>query len=91
MTVTSACMIVALPTHVFTLLAPGTYSPEKLVLDHSPAYTFGTKSQVVKVNETPAPGQYRPEKVVLDHKPAFSFGIKHSQHRHLVITGRDQY
>ena len=76
---------------ILNVLAPGAYSPEKVVLDHSPAYTFGTKTQVAKVNETPAPGQYKPECVVLDHKPAFSFGIKHSQHRALIMAGRDQY
>lgn len=36
--------------------APGDYTPEKstqTLLDNSPKYTFGTKTQLAKVQETP--------------------------------------
>lgn len=38
------------------ILAPGDYAPEKsanLLLDHSPKYTFGMKTQTVKPVDTP--------------------------------------
>lgn len=70
------------------VLAPGTYMPEKVVLDHSPAYSFGAKTAIEKVNDTPAPGTYKPEQVILDHPPAYSFGIKHSQHRSVIMSTR---
>lgn len=60
----------------FISIAPGAYEPEKVNLDSSPSYSFGTKNYNVAENKYPAPGAYEPEKVNLEHSPAYSFGIK---------------
>lgn len=36
-------IILDLVSHSKTILAPGTYMPEKVNLDHTPSYTFGIK------------------------------------------------
>lgn len=47
-------------------------------LDHTPAYTFGSKRKELVRNDTPAPGHYEPEKARLDHSSAaYTFGMKH--------------
>ena len=35
------------------LLAPSAYMSEKVTLDHGPSYTFGVKSVIVKMSDTP--------------------------------------
>uniref|UniRef100_A0A182T5F5 Uncharacterized protein n=1 Tax=Anopheles maculatus TaxID=74869 RepID=A0A182T5F5_9DIPT len=55
---------------------PGAYNPDKVKLDHSPAYSFGIKHKGETLRDTPAPSAYQPEKCKNDCSPAFSFGVK---------------
>jgi hypothetical protein len=64
----------------FILKAPGAYSPEKSadLLESTPKYTFGLKTQVGKPSNYPAPGAYSPEKNIdaLTDTPKYTFGLK---------------
>lgn len=60
----------------FSFAAPTAYQTEKVNLNHSPAYTFGTKANHEKYIETPAPSAYSPEKI--ETHPSFSFGGKYN-------------
>lgn len=63
---------------VCVYLAPGSYAPEKCLLDHQAAFSFGIKPEQKIKNEVPAPNQYAPEKFKLEYQPAFSFGARHN-------------
>lgn len=43
---------------------------EKVNLDNAPAYSFASRINLEKPNDTPAPGAYQPEKSVDAIKPA---------------------
>lgn len=60
----------------FAFLAPCAYETEKVKLDQSIAYSFGSKFTHDKPNSNPAPGAYEVEKVHLDHAPSYSFGSR---------------
>ncbi|XP_063237800.1 ciliary microtubule associated protein 1A-like isoform X2 [Bacillus rossius redtenbacheri] len=73
--------------HVDATPAPGDYSPEKLVLDHSPKYTFGLKTQLDKPSTTPAPNVYNIPSVLGHSKegnmkaaPAFTISGRQKEH-----------
>lgn len=59
-------------------LAPGSYAPENVNLEHQPAFSFGLRPEQKIEHVAPAPNQYAPEKCKLEYQPAFSFGVKHS-------------
>lgn len=58
--------------------APGAYQPEKVNMNHTPAYSFGTKNYHKKIIDSPAPCAYHSERVNLDHSPAYSFGSRNN-------------
>lgn len=60
----------------YKILAPGAYSPEKVNLEHQPAFSFGSRPEEKINNIVPAPNQYQPEKCNLNHQSAFSFGVR---------------
>ena len=59
-----------------TNLAPCAYETEKINLDKSPRYSFGSKIIHDRPNNNPAPGAYQPENVKIDHSPAYTFGSR---------------
>ena len=70
-------IVVYFQSHTILLcVAPGSYVPERVNLDQSPAYSFGTKINHDRPNNNPAPGAYEPEKVNLDQSLGFSFGSR---------------
>lgn len=70
------------------VLAPCAYEPEKLNLDPSPSYSFGTKNIHERPNNNPAPGAYEPEKTNLSYKPSFSFGHRVNHERPSDTPGK---
>lgn len=60
---------------------PNQYSPEKSIklLDHQPAFSFGSRPEQKIKSDIPGPSHYQPEKCNLDHQAAFSFGTRTEQ------------
>lgn len=63
----------------FVSQAPGSYSPEKVNMEHQPAYSFGVKTEQKIKSVAPAPNQYSPEKP--QFQPAYSFGGRHNHEK----------
>lgn len=47
------CRCLSMYEFCYNFIAPGSYMPEKVNLDHSPAFTFGQKIIQKTINDTP--------------------------------------